>query len=280
MTNKITRTRTRKRQINKSGRKNIKIRHLRKNHHSKKQRSHVSYNKTKRLYTAGGFFSKKNQILHTDVGNNQSGWDCECHFAKKGSEVPDSIPAAAAAAAAVSSTVISSPSPSPSQVIPPPLAKDNPWKQIVKEQQKQAQAQAFIRKALSTGLNENNITSENGRIVIKNTEANKLSSLKYDGQEQFKDGDVILKINGKDITVKENDIIKDVFKKATYNNIQQERKITFTVQNKADGSDSGGERIVTIQLTPTQGQGQGQLGGALPEITKQVICECKKRRVI
>lgn len=52
----------------------------------KRQRSRVrSNNKTKRVYTGGGLFSRKKRALPTsDV---PSGWDCTCRFAENNPEV-------------------------------------------------------------------------------------------------------------------------------------------------------------------------------------------------
>ena len=166
---------------------------------------------------------------------------------------------------------LSSPPPPP----PPPL----PPNSYVRKQSVMTE----LNQQLSTGLNQNNLKNEGNKIVIKNynkttnQNAIDLSELNYDiGSGQFKDGDVILQINGDDVEIYENEKLTEKFKSAIKNKIQN-GKITFTVQNSKGGSESGNKRTVTIIPENVR---FGQAGGATPEeTTKNVICECKKRPV-
>jgi len=83
---------TKKRRIIKNRYKSIKIRNVRKNHDSKRRRSRViSNNKTKRVYTGGGFFSsRKKKVFPTNDVGKSTGWDCTCRFAENSQEVSES----------------------------------------------------------------------------------------------------------------------------------------------------------------------------------------------
>jgi hypothetical protein len=170
------------------------------------------------------------------------------------------------------SSMITQPPPPPP---PPPL----PPNLYVRKQSVMTE----LNQQLSTGLNQHNLIKEGNRIGIKNfnettnSKAIDLSRLTYDiGSDKFKNGDVILQINGKDVEIYDNEKLTDKFKSATNSNIQN-GKITFRVQNTKGGSESGNQRTVTINA---QNVRFGQAGGATPEeTTKNVICECKKRPV-
>ena len=84
MTNRITRIQ----RIIKSRYKNTKKWDVRKNHDSKRRRSHVRSNiKTKRVYTGG---IKKNQVAPISDVDKSSSWDCKCRFAENSPEILDS----------------------------------------------------------------------------------------------------------------------------------------------------------------------------------------------
>ena len=301
---------TKKRRNIKNQHKSIKKRDVR-----KRRRSRVSSNnKTKRVYTGGAVFSRKKKEETISGVGTSSGWNCRCRFAEKSQENPVSttkpvpiydIPVerltppsmAAAAAAAAAATLTQSAQqyriftrkdqPSlfgstnqrkPSQLPPPPPPPPP-------QQPPPPPESSYVRKrSVMTGLTQHNLKKKDNKIAIKdynkttNTKATNLSELSYEsGSERFKNGDVILQINGKDVDIYDNENITEKFKSATNNNIQN-GKITFTVHNSKAGSIPGKDRIVTI-IPKNHIVGQG--GGATPEeTTKNVICECKKRSVV
>ena len=139
----------------------------------KRQRSRVrSNNKTKRVYTGGGLFSRKKRVLPTsDV---PSGWDCTCRFAENSPEVsvsntgPDvrsenitplptarasaAASVAAAVAAAAASMRIppqSSPRPSPPKGEPPRIRPNRKHTQYPPESSPESESEILKRLQLS-----------------------------------------------------------------------------------------------------------------------------------